>query len=177
MVNDTTVSNPALGPVLEKTKKYLRSTLLSHKGGVEMYALDNDYYEMVGEKIPYQKLNFASLESLLRALPSVCSLQRYGGEVMVSGVAGEASQHIQNMVAMQKTTVKGKSRKRGVGKKSGRYGQLNYDRWIVCPTTTESSSQLINTGIALPIRRSAPAELRISCGFPFRWRRCLGPGS
>ena len=47
---------------------------------------------------------------------------------MVSGVAGEASQHIQNMVAMQKTTVKGKSRKRGKGKKSGRYGQSNYDR-------------------------------------------------
>ena len=69
--SDTTVSDPALGPVLEKTKKYLRSTLLSHKGGVEMYALDNDYYEMVGEKIPYQKLNFNSLESLLRALPSV----------------------------------------------------------------------------------------------------------
>ena len=45
---------------------------------------------------------------------------------MVSGVAGEASQHIQNMVAMQKTT--GKGRKRGKGKKSVRYGQSNYDR-------------------------------------------------
>jgi len=127
MSSDTTVSDPVLGPVLEKTKKYLRSTLLSHKGGVEMYALDSDYYELVGERIPYQKLNFNSLESLLRVLPSVCSIWRSGGQVMVKGVAGEASQHIQNMVAMQKTTVKGKSRKRGKGKKGGRFGQSSYE--------------------------------------------------
>jgi len=127
MSTDAKVSDPSLGPVMEKTKKYLRSTLLSHKGGVEMFALNNDYYEMVGEKIPYQKLNYNSLESFLRALPSVCSIRRCGGEVIVSGVAGEASQHIQNMVAMQKAT--GKSRKRGKGKKSARYGgQSNYDR-------------------------------------------------
>jgi len=127
MSSDTIVSDPVLGPVLEKTKKYLRSTLLSHKGGVEMYELDNDYYELLGERIPYQKLNFNSLESLLRALPSVCSIWRSGGQVMVRGVAGEASQHIQNMVAMQKTTVKGKSRKRGKGKKGGRFGQSSYE--------------------------------------------------
>jgi len=123
--NDTTVSNPDLAKLLEKTKKYLRSTLLSHKGGVEIHALDSDYYELVGERIPYARLNFDRLEALLRALPTVCSLWRGGGQVMVKGVAGEASQHIQNMVAMQKTTMK--ARKRGKGKKGGRNGRSNYE--------------------------------------------------
>ena len=92
-VADTILTDPALLPLLEKTKKYLRSTLLSHKGGVEMFALDSDYYELVGERTPYSKLKFNSLERLLRALPSVCELWRSGGQVMVKGVAGEASQH------------------------------------------------------------------------------------
>ena len=121
--SDTVISDPALVTVLEKTKKYLRSTLLSHKGGVEMHMLNNDYRELVGEGIPFTKLKFNGLESLLRSLPSVCSLWRSGGEVMVKGVAGEASQHIMNMVSMQKSTAKGKSRKRGKGKKGSMYGR------------------------------------------------------
>jgi len=121
--SDTVISDPALVTVLEKTKKYLRSTLLSHKGGVEMHMLNNDYRELVGEGIPFTKLKFNGLESLLRSLPSVCSLWRSGGEMMVKGVAGEASQHIMNMVSMQKSTAKGKSRKRGKGQKGSMYGR------------------------------------------------------
>jgi len=123
--NVATVSDPDLAKLLEKTKKYLRSTLLSHKGGVEMHALDSDYCELVGERIPYARLKFDRLEAFLRALPTVCSLWRGGGQVMVKGVAGEASQHIQNMVAMQKTTVK--ARKRGKGKKGGRHGRSSHE--------------------------------------------------
>ena len=66
--SDTVISDPALVTVLEKTKKYLRSTLLSHKGGVEMHMLNNDYRELVGEGIPFTKLKFNGLESLLRSL-------------------------------------------------------------------------------------------------------------
>lgn len=120
-VNDTSLSDPELLQSLEKTKKYLRSTLLSHKGGVEIFALDRDYYEFVGERIPYSELKFDSLESLLRAIPSVCTLWSSGGLVMVKGVAGEASQHIQSMVSMQKTTNKGKIRRRWKGKMAARF--------------------------------------------------------
>ena len=121
--SDTVISDPALVPVLEKTKKYLRSTLLSHKGGVDVYQLNHDYMDLVGEGIPYAKLNFLSLESLLRSLPTVCRIWRSCGQVLVEGVAGEASQHIQSMVAMQKSSGKGKGKKRGKGGRAPMYSQ------------------------------------------------------
>ena len=110
--SDTVISVPALIPLLEKTKKYLRSTLLPHKGGVEMHQLNNEYRELVGEGIPYTKLKYNGLESFLSSLPTVGSLWRSCGEMMVKGVAREASQHIQNMVAMQKTTMTEEQEKR-----------------------------------------------------------------
>ena len=84
---------------MTKTKKYLRSTLLSHKGGVDLMSLRRDYREMVGEDVPFNELGFSSLEKLLQSLPDVCNVR--GG--LVTAVVNEATSHISKMVAKQNT--------------------------------------------------------------------------
>ena len=110
--------------LLRKTKTYLRSTLLSHKGSIPITQLDRDYRELVGTFIPYSELQFPDLKSFLASLPDVCDVDYDGGEVVVMGVAGRASSHIKDMVARQKKTVCGKKNRYGGG--GGRSWNNNY---------------------------------------------------
>lgn len=110
--------------LLRKTKTYLRSTLLSHKGGIPITQLDRDYKDLVGNFIPYSELQYPDLESFLCSLPDVCDVAREGGEVVVMGVAGRASSHIKDMVARQKKNIGGKKSRYGGG--GGRPWNSNY---------------------------------------------------
>ena len=103
--------------LLKKTKTYLRSTLLSHKGSITTSQLNNDYRELVGDFIPYSKLQFRDLESFLSSVPDVCRVDWDGGQMVVMGVAGRASAHIKDMVARQKVKSGG-----GGGKRTRGYG-------------------------------------------------------
>ena len=180
-ISDAALSDPVLMKVLDRTKKYLRSTLLSHKGGVEVSQLNHDYMELVGEGIPYTKLKFLSLERLLRSLPTVCRIWRSGGEMMVMGVAGEASQHIQNMVSMQKSSGKGKSKskKKGKGGRATGHGQSrmqkemdSFHRQFAAPVQARSRSvqppQRGKFSIQPPVKTSKasiePVVQRVSLG-------------
>ena len=108
--------------LLKKTKTYLRSTLLSHKGSVTTSQLDNDYRQLVGDYIPYSKLQFRDLESFLSSIPDVCRVECEGGLMVVRGVAGRASAHIQDMVARQKVKSDGGRKYRGYGGGGGGSG-------------------------------------------------------
>ena len=68
------------------------------------------YVLKVGQSPEYRQLGFSSLEGLLRSLPDVCAFKWFAGQLMVLGVANEATVHVQDMVAQQKG---GKGRRGG----------------------------------------------------------------
>lgn len=53
----------------ETVKKYIRSLLTSAPGGVQMFQLERDYKNTIGEPIPYMKLGYRSLEFFLKSIP------------------------------------------------------------------------------------------------------------
>ena len=74
--------------LLDRTKKCIRSILLSSKGGTGIHEIEHQYHELFEEGIAYRKFGFQSLESFLRNLPSVCRVYQLGHMgVMVEGVA------------------------------------------------------------------------------------------
>jgi len=91
---------------LDRCKKYLRSTLLSNKGGVPAAELFKHYQDLVGESIPYKQFNFPTLEAFLSSIPDICQICWSGRDLMVMGVAGRASEHIEKMVSRQQNTKK-----------------------------------------------------------------------
>ena len=113
---------------LERVKKQLRSVLISEKNGVAIDRLQSDYQDLVrpsllfsiffaqvGQSIPFVSLGFPSLESLLRSLPDVCSLEPRGGGQVVLGVASSATAHVQEMVVKQNQSKRGR-------RKGGQFG-------------------------------------------------------
>jgi len=97
---------------MEKVKKQLRSVLIPHKNGLLLDDVNKEYREMVGQSPDFRLLGFPSLEALLRSIPDVCSFKWFAGQLMVLGVANEATMHVQDMVAQQKG---GKARRGGRG--------------------------------------------------------------
>ena len=88
--------------LLNNTKKFLRSALISSKGGLPAEQVYRDYRDLVGEGIPYRRLGYETLDSFLSAQPDVCRISRRPtGEVVVVGVADDATRHIQELVNRQ----------------------------------------------------------------------------
>ena len=86
------------------------------KNWFDLLNLDLSLYDLqVGEPLLTPSLGFPSMESLLRSLPDVCTLRHSGGQLVVMGVASSATAHVQDMVAKQNTTRRGKKRGGGVG--------------------------------------------------------------
>ena len=99
------------GSLLVRTKKYLRSALLSSKGGVTAEQVYRDYRDLVGEGIPYRRLGYETLENFLNSVPDVCKISRRPtGEVVVSAVADETTRHIQELVSRQTSKSKKKTK-------------------------------------------------------------------
>ena len=92
---------------LETCKKYLRSTLLSNKGGIHADEVDRHYEELVGKGIPYRQLNYRTLDEFLTSIPDVCQIRRSGRDLMVVGVADSATQHIEKMKRKEKNSKTG----------------------------------------------------------------------
>jgi len=94
-----------------KTKKYLRSALISSKGGLPAEQVYHDYRDIVGEGIPYRRLGYETLDSFLNSVPDVCRISRRPtGEVVVLGVADETTKHIQELVNKQSSKSKKKAK-------------------------------------------------------------------
>lgn len=112
--------------LLVKTKRYLRSCLLSTKGGVPAEQVYRDYRELVGEGIPYRRLGFDSLETFLTSVPDVCRISRRPtGEVVVVAVADESTKHIQDLVSKQAS----KSKKKAKPKRPSRKPMQQSTHW------------------------------------------------
>ena len=87
---------------LLQCKKYLRSTLIANKGGIRVSDLSRQYYQSVGEHIPYADFGFKTLESFLISVPDVCQLNMNGQKLMATVVTSTATAHIARMIGAQK---------------------------------------------------------------------------
>ena len=91
--------------VLEKTRKELRSVLISAPRGVPARMLLKDYKMVTGKELPYRQLGFNTLEDFIHSQSDVV---RIGlgptGEPTLYGVANAETAQISRFVASQKKT-------------------------------------------------------------------------
>ena len=90
---------------IEGTKKLLKSLLISRRESIPLNNLDNEYRRIVGEPLPYRKLDFFSLEDFLRHAKDTVTLEKDGvtGKMVVKPVIDEQTAHINKLVREQRT--------------------------------------------------------------------------
>lgn len=89
--------------LLEKTRKELRSLLISAPRGVPARMLYNDYKAVIGKELPFRQLGFRTLEEFVRAQSDVVKLGvGPTGEQTYFGMANAETAQISRFVASQK---------------------------------------------------------------------------
>ncbi|XP_033207239.1 tudor domain-containing protein 7A-like isoform X2 [Belonocnema kinseyi] len=105
----------------------LKACLLISKGGVSENRICKDYYDVTGDRIPYRKFNFASLEEFLKVIPGIKRVLR-GGEYFIEVIPTNKTAHLANLVRHQKTS-KRPSKKVSYNRPARTpYGSNNYQR-------------------------------------------------
>lgn len=89
--------------LLDRTRKDLRSVLISAPRGVPCRILMGDFKMVLGYEVPCRQLGFQRLEDLLKAIPDVVRLDRgINGEPTCFAVADSTTSQIARFVALQK---------------------------------------------------------------------------
>ena len=89
--------------LLEKTKKALRSVLISAPRGVPARMLIRDYRAVMGKDLPYRELGHRTVESFILAVPDVVRIGNGPtGELTYYAIANAETQQIARFVAVQK---------------------------------------------------------------------------
>ena len=98
---------------LESVKDIIRSLVIPFAKGCPFRALANDYEELEGQGIPFQKFGYGSLHSFLASIPDTVTLKEdREGKTLVHAVSHGTTQHIEQMVKSQrKRDRRGKKRK------------------------------------------------------------------
>uniref|UniRef100_A0A3B3BKB5 Tudor domain containing 7 n=1 Tax=Oryzias melastigma TaxID=30732 RepID=A0A3B3BKB5_ORYME len=90
----------------ESIEKVLRAVLQSCKSGISIRSLQSEFHSLCGENIPLRRLGFQTLEDYLKSIPSVVKLEYRMGEMMCFACVCEATAHIAELVARQKSPKK-----------------------------------------------------------------------
>ncbi|EFN69730.1 Tudor domain-containing protein 5 [Camponotus floridanus] len=93
---------------LDEVRKILLSLLLARPGSTSVAVLDQDYYEVEGERIPWRKFGFADLVDFLSSMPEHFVIEWYNGGHHVRGIASEKTKHVSSLVSRQKLPPKSK---------------------------------------------------------------------
>ena len=89
--------------LLEKTKKALRSVLISAPRGVPAHLLLSDYRKVMGKELPFRALGFSSVEQFVAALDDVVRVAPGPtGVTTLYPVANQETKQIMRFVAAQK---------------------------------------------------------------------------
>ena len=72
--------------------------MLSEKEGIAVDKLQSDLIDLVRSVISVKELGFSDLESLLRAIPDMCTVQQRSGTLTVLGVADHSTCHVPKRV-------------------------------------------------------------------------------
>ncbi|XP_043469098.1 tudor domain-containing protein 7B [Leptopilina heterotoma] len=87
----------------------LKACLITTKGGISINRLNKDYMDVVGERIPYRRLNYASLEDFVNDIPGLKKSNR-GGELFIEAIPTAKTAHIHALVQGQKNSKKSRKR-------------------------------------------------------------------
>uniref|UniRef100_A0A2S2PIN6 Tudor domain-containing protein 7 n=1 Tax=Schizaphis graminum TaxID=13262 RepID=A0A2S2PIN6_SCHGA len=80
----------------------LKACLLSTKGGVQLNQIENEYFKLNGERIPFRQLGFPSLEALLQSSGKF-NIQNYGSGTIVQALGTSKTQHLTDLIKKQKS--------------------------------------------------------------------------
>ncbi|XP_011202110.3 tudor domain-containing protein 5 [Bactrocera dorsalis] len=89
---------------LQEVKAIIKSLVISCPKAITIDELNRDYRNIEGQRIPYHKLGFQTLESFLRSIPDTVNVYGSGPSASVGIVLNEKSAHIHKMVNEQKKT-------------------------------------------------------------------------
>ncbi|XP_069486468.1 tudor domain-containing protein 7 isoform X2 [Ambystoma mexicanum] len=90
----------------ELVSKMLRAVLQSNKDGVVLDRLQFEYNSLTGERIPFKKLGYPTLETYLRSIPSVVTMENVRGMVVCFAMVCKETEQIAKFVARQKNSKK-----------------------------------------------------------------------
>ncbi len=88
--------------LLERTRKDLRSVLISAPRGVPVRLLLTDFKMVLGCELPFRQLGFQRLEDFIKSVPDVVRVDRVNGEYTCLAVADASTSQIARFVATQK---------------------------------------------------------------------------
>lgn len=91
---------------LQEVKRTIKSLVIPHQKGLEIYYLRKEYRELEGEELPFKELGHSSISSFLKTLQDTVYVI---GEV-VYALKDTSTAHIQEMVCGQKKSTKIKRR-------------------------------------------------------------------
>ena len=97
MASDCKVKN------LQSLKREIRALLISSKHGCTPKRLEDDYLKVMGESIPYHFLGHTNFMSFIYSIPDVVSVCRSRNNIVLYGVADDATKKIQSLVSRQKS--------------------------------------------------------------------------
>ena len=97
--------------ILEKTKKELRSLLISAPRGVAVNLLAKDYKMVMGKELAYRDFGFGNIEHFIKAIPDTIRLGQGPAGLTCYAVANAETQQIARFVAAQKKPALKKSLK------------------------------------------------------------------
>ncbi|KAF7401217.1 hypothetical protein HZH68_007037 [Vespula germanica] len=95
---------------MEETIALIKSCLISKKGGIPIKSLNHEFEKIVGEPIPYTRLGFPSLQSLLTKVDGLKTIKKLDGEETLI-VNDPKIKHIVDLIKKQKEDYKGTNSK------------------------------------------------------------------
>ncbi|KAK4881755.1 hypothetical protein RN001_005074 [Aquatica leii] len=96
---------------LDELKKIITGILVSSPLRLTIANIDRDYADLVGERIPFRKFGFTSLEGCLHSMRDILQVMGTGVHAEVMLRVSDKSSHINQLVTKQKVTKpKGKQR-------------------------------------------------------------------
>ncbi|XP_047349567.1 uncharacterized protein LOC124949072 [Vespa velutina] len=114
---------------MEETIALIKSCLISKKGGIPIRSLNNEFEKIVGEPIPYTRLGFSSLRSLLSKVDGLKTIKKLNGEETLI-VNDPKIKHIVDLIKKQKEDYKAtnsKYYKRFTTYPSSCYNNINHN--------------------------------------------------
>ena len=97
--------------ILDKTKKELRSLLISAPRGVAVSLVAKDYRMVMGKELPYRELGYRNIEQFINSIPDTIRLANGPAGLTCFAVANAETQQIARFVASQKKPALKKSLK------------------------------------------------------------------